>query len=83
MSVHLLFPVTLAAMRPLDASPTLLPSCAIVLKTPPANACVFAGNTDIMTKFDTVNKASAPTGMSRTAGKAQAQYDLRMQSQLL
>ena len=66
--------VTLLAMTAPVAKPTLFPICAIVLNTPPARAWVLVGNTEVMTKFDTVNNASAPAGLRNTDGKAHAQY---------
>lgn len=66
--------VTLLAITALVASPTLLPICAIVLNTPPARACVLGGKTDVMTRFDTVNSASAPAGLKKTARNAHLQY---------
>lgn len=66
--------MTLAAMTALVARPTLFPICATVLKTLPANAWSRAGKTAVMTRFETVNRTSAPTGFRKTAGKAQAQY---------
>lgn len=53
--------------------PTALPSYAIVLNTPPAKACVSAGNEDVISRFEIVNDASAPIGFRNRAGKATPQ----------
>jgi hypothetical protein len=44
--------VMLAAITPLVASPTLLPICATVLKTPPASPCVRAGLRNVSFTID-------------------------------
>ena len=46
--------VTLAATIDVIAKPTELPIWAIVLKTPPAKACVRTGNRDVIAKFEIV-----------------------------
>jgi hypothetical protein len=73
-SGNLDFAVTLLAITALVANPTDFPICATVLNTPPASACVFAGKTDVMSKFEIVNSVSAPTGLRNTAKNEQLQY---------
>src|SRR2546423_730230 len=46
--------VTLAATIDVIAKPTELPIWAIVLKTPPAKACVRTGKRDVIAKFEIV-----------------------------
>jgi hypothetical protein len=46
-----------------------------VLKTPLAKPCVFFGNTDVIRRLDIVYNPSQPTGLSKTAMNAIAQYD--------
>ena len=67
--------VTSFAISVASANPTLLPTCEIVLKTPPASPCVFFENEAEIRRFETVKSPSAPMGLKRRAGKAQAQYD--------
>lgn len=64
---------TVSAIKIASVIPTALPSCAIVLKTPPAKACISAGNEDVISKFEIVNEASAPIGFKNTAGNAASQ----------
>lgn len=49
------FSLTDAAMAAVAASPTEFPSCEMVLKTPPANACESGGNARQITRLDTVH----------------------------
>ena len=45
-------------------------TCDTVLKTPPANAWVFAWKTEVISKFEIVNRESAPVGLKMFARKA-------------
>ena len=74
MSGKFVFAVALEAITADVARPTVFPICATVLKTPPANACVFSGKLAAMTRFATVNRTSAPTAFSAMPGKENAQY---------
>lgn len=50
--------------------PSNLRTCETVLKTPPAKAWVLFGKTEVMTRFEMVNNASAPVGLKMFARKA-------------
>ncbi len=66
--------VTELAMTALTANPTLVPIWAKVLKTPPAKPCVFAGKTDVITRFEIVKSVSAPMGVRIVTRNAMYQY---------
>ena len=63
--------VTVAAMTATKASPTDFPIWLIELNTPPANACVLTGKTDVITRFEMVKSESAPAGLKAFARKAE------------
>ena len=46
----------------------------MVLNTPPAKACVSAGNDEVIKRFEIVNEASAPIVFSMIAGNDAFQY---------
>ena len=66
--------VTELAITALTAKPTLVPIWAKVLKTPPASPCVFAGKTEVITRFEMVNRVSAQMGVRRVTQNAMYQY---------
>lgn len=67
----------LPAMTADKTRPTLLPTCATVLKTPPAKACVLSGNEDVIMRLETVKNMSGPMAFKATAGKLYSRYEAR------
>lgn len=66
--------VTAADIKDVVVNPTDVPSCASVLKTAPAKACVLVGNTSEMIRIPIVNSTSTDSGDSSCAKKASYQY---------
>ena len=64
--------VTLAATIDVIAKPTEFPICATVLNTPPANACVQLGNSEVIAKFEMVYK----TNQVRTGCQSLCDYTI-------